>query len=134
MSEEKEKSVGKDLQEKLLSNRKSGLLRVDADELAKADSFCEGYMKFLDDAKTEREAVTAAVALAEANGFMPYEVGKQYSPGEKVYFNVRGKSLILCVFGRNSVESGVKILAAHIDSPRLDLKQHPLYESSEFAL
>ncbi len=134
MSEEKEKSVGKALQEKLLTNRRSGLLRVEADELAKADSFCEGYMKFLDDAKTEREAVTAAIALAENNGFMPYEVGKAYSAGEKVYFNVRGKSLILCVFGKNSVESGVKILAAHIDSPRLDLKQHPLYESTEFAL
>lgn len=134
MSEEKEKSVGMALQDKLLTNRKSGLLRVGPDELAKADSFCEGYMKFLDDAKTEREAVTTAIALAEANGFMPYEVGRVYSPGEKVYFNVRGKSLILCVFGKNSVESGIKILAAHIDSPRLDLKQHPLYESTEFAL
>lgn len=129
-----EKSVGKALEEKLLSSRKNGLLKVEAEEIERADAFCEGYMKFLDDAKTEREAVTASIALAEANGFMPYEFGKTYAPGEKVYFNVRGKSLILCVIGKNSVENGVRIVAAHIDSPRLDLKQHPLYENSEFCL
>ncbi len=133
MSKE-EKSAGKALEEKLLSNKKNGLLKIDADELSRADAFCEGYMKFLDDAKTEREAVTASIALAEANGFMPYEFGKIYKPGEKVYYNVRGKSLILCVFGKNSLENGVKLLAAHIDSPRLDLKQHPLYETSDFCL
>lgn len=129
-----EKSVGKALEEKLLSRRKNGLLKVDAEEIERADAFCEGYMKFLDDAKTEREAVTASIALAEANGFTPYEPGKSYAPGEKVYYNVRGKSLILCVIGKNSVENGVKIVAAHIDSPRLDLKQHPVYENSEFCL
>lgn len=133
MSKE-EKSAGKALEEKLLSNKKNGLLKIDADELSRADAFCEGYMKFLDDAKTEREAVTASIALAEANGFMPYEFGKIYKPGEKVYYNVRGKSLILCVFGKNSLKNGVKLLAAHIDSPRLDLKQHPLYETSDFCL
>lgn len=129
-----EKSVGKQLEEKLLIKRKNGILRAEDDELALADAFCEGYMKFLDDAKTEREAVTASIALAEANGFMPYDPNKKYSAGEKVYRNIRGKSLILCVFGRNSLENGVRLLAAHIDSPRLDLKQHPVYESSDFAL
>ena len=129
-----EKSVGKQLEEKLLIKRKNGILRAEEDELALADAFCEGYMKFLDDAKTEREAVTASIALAEANGFMPYDPNKKYSAGEKVYRNIRGKSLILCVFGRNSLENGVRRLAAHIDSPRLDLKQHPVYESSDFAL
>ena len=129
-----EKSVGKQLEEKLLIKRKNGILRAEEDELALADAFCEGYMKFLDDAKTEREAVTASIALAEANGFMPYDPNKKYSAGEKVYRNIRGKSLILCVFGRNSLENGVRLLAAHIDSPRLDLKQHPVYESSDFAL
>lgn len=134
MSNDEKKSVGKEIEEKLLSRRKNGHLRVDAEELSAADSFCEGYMKFLDDAKTEREAVTAAIAIAEANGFEPYEAGKSYSAGERVYVNIRGKSLILCVFGKSSLENGVKILAAHIDSPRLDLKQHPLYESGDFAL
>lgn len=129
-----EKSVGKALEEKLFSKKENGLLRADSAEIERADAFCEGYMKFLDDAKTEREAVTASIALAEANGFMPYEFGRSYKPGEKLYLNVRNKSLILCVVGRNSLENGVKILAAHIDSPRLDLKQHPVYESSELAL
>lgn len=133
-NEEKEKSVGKQLEEKLLIKRKNGVLKVEDDELELADSFCEGYMKFLDDAKTEREAVTAAIALAEANGFMPFDPTKRYSAGEKVYCNVRGKSIILCVFGKNSLANGVKVLAAHIDSPRLDLKQHPIYENSELAL
>ena len=132
MSEEK--SAGKALEEKLLTQKKNGLLKTDAAETERADAFCEGYMKFLDDAKTEREAVTASVALAEANGFTPYEFGKVYQAGEKVYLNVRGKSLILAVIGKNSLENGVRLLAAHIDSPRLDLKQHPLYETSEFAL
>ena len=132
MSEEK--SAGKALEEKLLTQKKNGLLKTDAAETERADAFCEGYMKFLDDAKTEREAVTASVALAEANGFTPYEFGKVYRAGEKVYLNVRGKSLILAVIGKNSLENGVRLLAAHIDSPRLDLKQHPLYETSEFAL
>ncbi len=129
-----EKSVGKQLEEKLFIKQKNGLMKVDADETDLADAFCEGYMKFLDDAKTEREAVTASIALAEANGFMPYDPNKKYSAGEKVYRNIRGKSLILCVFGRNSLENGVRLLAAHIDSPRLDLKQHPVYESSDLAL
>ena len=129
-----EKSAGKALEEKLFSGKKNGLLKIDAAETERADAFCEGYMKFLDDAKTEREAVTASIALAEANGFTPYEFGKAYGPGEKVYLNVRGKSLILAVIGRNSLENGVKLLAAHIDSPRLDLKQHPLYETSDFCL
>ena len=129
-----EKSVGQALEEKLLTKRKNGLLEVDEAEIERADAFCEGYMKFLDDAKTEREAVTASIALAEANGFTPYEFGKVYKPGEKVYCNVRNKSLILCVIGKNSVANGVKIVAAHIDSPRLDLKQHPLYETSDFCL
>ena len=129
-----EKSVGQALEEKLLTKRKNGLLEVDEAEIERADAFCEGYMKFLDDAKTEREAVTASIALAEANGFTSYEFGKVYKPGEKVYCNVRNKSLILCVIGKNSVANGVKIVAAHIDSPRLDLKQHPLYETSDFCL
>ncbi len=129
-----EKSVGKQLEEKLLIKRSNGLLKVEASETELADAFCEGYMKFLDDAKTEREAVTASIALAEANGFMPYDPNRKYSAGEKVYRNIRGKSLILCVFGRNSLENGVRLLAAHIDSPRLDLKQHPVYESSDLAL
>ena len=131
---ENEKTIGKTLEEKLTSKRKSGLLKLSDAQIAEADSFCEGYMRFLDDSKTEREAVTSAVALAEANGFTVYDPKASYSAGDKVYSVNRGKSVIFCVFGREPLENGTRVLAAHIDSPRLDLKQHPLYEASDLAL
>lgn len=131
---EKEKSFGKTLEEKLLSKRESGLLKLDAREIAEADAFCEGYMRFLDDSKTEREAVISSIALAEANGFTPYDPKAAYQAGDKVYFTNRGKSVIFCVFGREPIENGLRIVAAHIDSPRLDLKQHPIYESNDLCL
>ena len=102
-------------------------------QIKEADNFCEGYMNFLDAAKTEREAVEEAVALARANGFIEYRKGETYQPGEKVYYNNRGKALILAVFGRRDLSQGVHITAAHIDSPRLDLKPNPLYEDGELA-
>ena len=102
-------------------------------QIKEADNFCEGYMSFLDAAKTEREAVEEAVALARANGFMEFHKGETYQPGEKVYCNNRGKALILAVIGRRDLSQGVHITAAHIDSPRLDLKPNPLYEDSELA-
>lgn len=130
----KEKSAGKVLQEKLFSQRKNGILKLDPSEVEKIDSFCEGYKRFLDNAKTEREAVSTAVNMAKDCGYSEYDPKKKYQSGDRVYYNNRGKSLILCVFGTEPMENGVKINAAHIDSPRLDLKQHPLYESSDLAL
>ncbi len=102
-------------------------------QIKEADNFCEGYMSFLDAAKTEREAVEEAVELARANGFIEFRKGEKYAPGERVYYNNRGKSLILAVIGRRDLAEGVHITAAHIDSPRLDLKPNPLYEDSELA-
>lgn len=129
-----EKSIGKTLEEKLLSKRKNGLLKLSCEEITEADAFCEGYMRFLDDSKTEREAVMSAIALAEANGFTPFDPKANYTAGDKVYLSNRGKSVIFCVFGRQPLENGTRLLAAHIDSPRLDLKQHPIYESNDLAL
>lgn len=123
----------KELKEKLFINRKNGRF-ADSEVLEKADKYCEGYKKFLDNAKTEREAVKTAVALAEEKGFVPFEIGKEYKAGEKVYFNNRGKTVAFAVIGKESCEKGVNITAAHIDSPRLDLKPNPLYEDSELAL
>ena len=102
-------------------------------QIKEADNFCEGYMSFLDAAKTEREAVEEAVELARANGFIEFRKGEKYAPGERVYYNNRGKSLILAVIGKKDLSEGVHITAAHIDSPRLDLKPNPLYEDSELA-
>ncbi len=107
---------------------------VNEDILKEADSFAEGYKAFLNNAKTEREAVVEVVALAEKAGFKPFSAGKKYSAGEKVYFVNRNKSIILAVIGKKPLTDGVKISAAHIDSPRLDLKPNPLYESDELAL
>ncbi len=106
----------------------------DEAELARADAFAEDYKKFLDDAKTEREAVEAVVAMAKDRGYSEFEPGKKYLAGEKVYYVNRDKAVILAVIGKKSLSEGVKIAAAHIDSPRLDLKPNPLYESDELAL
>ena len=124
----------KELREKLFNNRKNGVLAVDSDTIKKAEEYCEAYKKYLDNAKTEREAVKSAIKLAEEKGFTEWEEGKKYSAGDKIYFNNRGKSAAFVVIGEESVESGTNITAAHIDSPRLDLKPNPLYEEIELAL
>ena len=104
------------------------------EEIEAADSFCEGYMSFLDAAKTEREAVEQALILAKANGFHKYEPGKYYPPGSRVYAENRGKALILAVTGTLGVSQGARVTASHIDSPRLDLKPSPLTEDGGMAL
>ncbi len=124
----------KELKEQLFINKKNGRIAVSDDVLQKANDYCEGYKAFLDAAKTEREAVSQAVKMAEKNGFSAFEYGKEYKAGDKVYFNNRGKTIALAVIGKEKIENGINITAAHIDSPRLDLKPNPLYEDSELAL
>ena len=131
---EKKKTSGSKLREKLFMQSKNGCIEAGEKALAEADLFCEDYKKFLDGAKTEREAVAAAVSLAEKAGFKPYDSQKSYKPGDKVYVNNRDKAAIFAVVGKRPVQEGVRIAAAHIDSPRLDLKPNPLYEESELAL
>lgn len=98
-----------------------------------AFAFAKGYMQFLDNAKTEREAVTEAIREAEACGYKPYAIGDKISVGDKFYLNNRGKSVYFVKVGREAIENGIRITAAHIDSPRIDLKQVPLYESDGMA-
>lgn len=117
--------------EKLYLQKKNGGLVLSEEELQKADAFCEEYKNFLNSSKTEREAVHYAVARAEKLGFAPFDAGKAYKAGDKVYLNNRGKALILAVVGKKDLREGVHILAAHTDSPRLDLKQVPVYEDNE---
>ncbi|MCI1983018.1 MAG: aminopeptidase [Oscillospiraceae bacterium] len=124
----------KKLAESLLVNRKNGCLQVSADKLEKADKYCVGYKKFMNSAKTEREVVNFAVAEAEKAGFVPFEPGKHYHSGDKVYSNNRGKAMVLAVIGEKGCRNGVRIAASHIDSPRLDLKPHPLYEKDGMSL
>ena len=126
--------VIKDLKEKLFYQKKNGLLKVDESTLDSMQKYCEGYKAYLDAAKTEREAVATAIALAEKNGFIKFEIGKKYKAGDKVYFNNRGKTVAFVVIGKQPADKGINITAAHVDSPRLDLKPNPLYEELELAL
>lgn len=100
---------------------------------AAAFEFAKDYMRFLDSSKTEREAVDTAIEAAVKAGFTPYTLGDKVAVGDKRYFNNRGKSLILFRVGTESPEMGMRITAAHIDSPRIDLKQQPLYEADGMA-
>ena len=95
--------------------------------------FAEGYKTWLGASRTERLAVREAVKLAEAKGFKPWQPGKTHKAGEKLYFVNREKALTLAVLGKKSLGEGANIAAAHVDNPRLDLKQHPLYEDGEMA-
>ena len=124
----------KELKEKLYYQKKNGLLKVEDTTLKAMNDYCEGYKSFLDDAKTEREAVKTAVAMAENKGFTAFNRNKTYKAGDRVYFNNRGKTVAFAVIGKEGMEKGVNITAAHIDSPRLDLKPNPLYEEIELAL
>lgn len=96
--------------------------------------FAEGYMKFLDKAKTEREAVKTIVSMAESSGFKNVNDTEELKPGDCVYGINKNKSIYLAVMGRQPLTNGFNAVGAHIDAPRLDLKQNPLYEDSDLAL
>ena len=130
----KEKSYADRLREELAYNPKHGSAALKEDEIRRADEFCEDYKDFLNNAKTEREAVAEAVKLAEIAGFVPFEKGKVYTAGQKVYCVNRGKAVMLAVIGSRPIREGVRLAIAHIDSPRLDLKPNPLFESDELAM
>ena len=129
-----EKTASELLREQLAYKRKNGRLYSDESIVNAADSYCDGYKAFLDKAKTEREAAKVAMEMAKAAGFTEFEHGKKYSAGDRDFFNNRGKTVAFAVIGKQPVENGVNITAAHIDSPRLDLKPNPLYEDVDLAL
>ena len=98
--------------------------------VAEAYEYAKGYVKFLDAAKTEREAVKEGVKMAEAAGYRPYTFGDPMKAGDKFYYNNRGKNIFLFRIGTENINNGIRITAAHIDAPRLDLKQGPVYEEN----
>ena len=128
-----EKHEFKELKERLLSARKNGYDRLPDGELAAMETYCAAYKAFLDAGKTERLCAAEAIRLAEAAGYRPYIRGTALSAGDKVYVSNRGKSVLLARIGKRSLAEGCQITAAHIDSPRLDLKPNPLYEDGELA-
>ena len=99
--------------------------------------FNEGYKKFISECKTERECVKESIKIAKNHGFKDLndviKSGEKLKPGDKVYANNMDKALALFVIGEENMEKGLKILGAHVDSPRLDLKQNPLYEDTDLA-
>ena len=108
------------------------------EQCAELEQLCGSYREFLDKGKTERECVKEAVKQAEAAGYENLEnvitSGKKLQPGDKVYSICMNKSVVLFMVGTEPMEKGMRILGAHIDSPRLDLKQNPLYEDTDMAL
>ena len=123
-----------ELKEQLFMKKKNCGQVMSDEEIKACDEFCEDYKRFLSVAKTERRAVDEAKRMCIEAGFLPFEKGKQYKAGDKVYYVNRGKAIILATYGKEPIEKGIKLNAAHIDSPRLDLKQVPLYEDAELAL
>ena len=122
-----------ELRKTLLAAPKNGFARLTAEERQEMESYCQDYRAFIDAAKTEREATSWAIAEAEKRGFVPFVPGMEVKTGDKIYYNCRGKAIALAVIGTEPLSQGANICAAHVDSPRLDLKPKPLYEDSEIA-
>lgn len=118
--------------------RKNAWKAYDEEKLAQVDALAKEYMEFLDNGKTERECVDAIVNTIEAAGYRELpglvQEGKKLSAGDKVYAVLMNKTVVMYQLGTKPMTEGMNILGAHIDSPRLDIKQNPLYEDSDFAL
>ena len=122
-----------ELRESLLASPKNGYNILNPEQKADMESYCKRYMAFIDACKTEREATAWAVKVAQEHGFQEMKPGMIVQPGDKVYYNNRGKAIMLAVIGSEGLQWGANICAAHVDSPRMDLKPNPLYEDSEIA-
>lgn len=122
-----------ELRSKLFYEQKNGYDLIDTEERIKVEDYCKGYMDYLDRSRMEREAVANAIEQAEDLGFVEYVPGMALKAGDKIYKNNRGKALILAVIGKKPLSEGAVIAGAHVDSPRIDLKQVTLYEQDELA-
>lgn len=130
-----DKSKGQKLQEKLSYKKKNYYETASEAERKEIFDYAEGYKHFLDAAKTEREACAVAVQLAQEKGFTEYKFGDKLKKGDKKYFVNRGKSVVVFRIGTKDVEEdGVRLIASHIDAPRIDIKQNPLYEDGNMCL
>lgn len=123
-----QKNDTRKLKEKLFYNASNVYDSMEEKEFDEMEGLSGRYISFLTEAKTEREAVSYAIRRAKEQGYKEYTFGSEMKAGDKFYFNNRGKSIYLFRIGSEAIENGIRITAAHIDSPRVDLKQHPLYE------
>ena len=131
MSDQTKKTEGQQKQEALSYKKKNYYETADKAELKKIFDYAEGYKRFLDAAKTEREACAVSVEMAQAKGFTEYHFGDKLKAGDKKYFINRNKSVVVFRIGKENLEEdGMRLIASHIDAPRVDIKQNPLYEDS----
>lgn len=129
-----EKAEGESLKEKLFLNKKNGWIGKTEDEKKEIFKFSDEYMYYLNNGKTEKEIVEISKDILLKNGFRDISEYNELHAGDKVFFENRQRNLFAVVIGEAPMEDGLKIIAAHADSPRIDLKQNPLYESSGFSL
>ena len=116
------------------ANEYEHIFKKDKNCFDAALNFCEGYKKFMDTSKTERECVNTIVEMAKSNGYREFDNNvRSISAGDKYYVNNRGKSVVLITIGTESLDRGINFVISHIDSPRLDLKPNPMYESEDIA-
>ena len=109
------------------------ILKKDKNCLDKAYEFCEGYKEFMNNSKTERECVDTIIKLAKNKGYKEFKDVNSFKVGDKYFVNNRGKAVVLFTIGKESLDKGVNFVISHIDSPRLDLKPNPMYESDEIS-
>ena len=128
-----ENNMATELEARLGYKKTNFYEKSDEAAIKAAYDYAPGYMKYLDDAKTEREAVTVSIAMAEKEGYIPYTFGMPLTVGGKYYYNNRGRNLYLFRVGSEPIDNGIRIAAAHIDNPRIDVKQSPLYEDGGMA-
>ncbi|MCQ2797443.1 MAG: aminopeptidase [Bacilli bacterium] len=114
--------------------RKNAWEKYDDAQLKEVECLSQDYMAFLSKNKTERTQVTGSVELLKAAGYKEFEYGMSLKAGDKIYFVNKKKNVIACVIGNKPINAGLRILGAHIDSPRLDVKQNPLYEAAGLCL
>lgn len=127
-------SLGKEMLEKLSYSKKNVFEEASSEKIKKIYEYSNGYMNYLDNSKTEREATAASIEILKEKGFTEYKIGDKISVGDKKYLNQHNKSLIVFKVGEEDIEkNGIRLIAAHIDSPRIDLKQIPMYEDSGMA-
>ncbi len=128
------KMTGKELFEELTLKRKNVYEEISDKEKEEMLDLCEEYRRFISYHKTERECVKGIICAAQEFGYVPLESKDTLKAGDKVYAINRNKNVFMAVIGSEDITNGVNIAGAHIDSPRLDLKQNPLYESTDMAL
>ncbi len=122
-----------DLKNTLFSKKENGWVKMTQEQTQDIFSYCNKYIEFLNNSKTERQVIENCIKIAQENGFKEISQYNNLKPGDKVYYINRNKSMYLAIIGKDNLKQGINIIGSHVDSPRLDLKPNPVYEDSGFA-